>query len=530
MADEEVGKIIAGRYEIVRKLGEGGMGAVYQCKQLSMDRMVALKLIHHEVAGRGDSAQRFHREMKTTSKVNHENTIQVFDFGESDGQLFLAMEFLDGKPLTNAIAQGPMDPARIVHIGAQIARALTAAHAEGIVHRDLKPDNIMLVDRHDDKDVVKVLDFGIARFFEGERAQLTADGALVGTPVYMSPEQAGGRQLDHRSDLYSLGCILYQMASGRVPFQSTTLTGLLVMHLQEAPQPIAELRPQLPEALSALIMQLLAKSPDARPATAKEVADRLQSAITGAIIPGTRIQARPGAGGNNMGLIAAIGGLVLAGVGAAVFVVMRPKPTNNAAARAKLEAAFGSDPLAPAACQTIDAAVLARLDKDLVAPSTIDALEADVVETSAEYWGLRTNAALKANRALTDVAAAAKKTLELCPTWPLAHHLVGNAERKAGNVAVAETEFRAVMVAAPEWGAPRFNLALVKLMTKQPDEAILILDALITKNPNHPNVYKLRARAQIDGGHPDLAKKDLEEALKRAPGDSEVKQLLAGMK
>ena len=165
-----IGQVIAGRYEIIRQLGAGGMGAVYQARQLSMDRMVALKLIHPHIVSE-EVARRFHREMKATSKIEHPNTIAVFDFGadDSSGQLFLAMEYLEGRPLSKLLEEaGALPLPRIVHIASQVVRALGAAHAEGIAHRDLKPDNVMLVDRYGEHDVVKVLDFGIARFVDGD--------------------------------------------------------------------------------------------------------------------------------------------------------------------------------------------------------------------------------------------------------------------------------------------------------------------------------------------------------------------------
>jgi serine/threonine-protein kinase len=162
-APAAIGTIIAGRYELVRLLGAGAMGAVYQAKQLSMDRLVALKLMHRHVAALPGLAPRFHREMKATSRIEHANTVRVFDYGaDESGQLFLAMEFLDGRPLSRLLAaEAPLLLARIVHIGGQIARALGAAHAEGITHRDLKPDNVMLLDRYGEQDLVKVVDFGI---------------------------------------------------------------------------------------------------------------------------------------------------------------------------------------------------------------------------------------------------------------------------------------------------------------------------------------------------------------------------------
>ena len=172
MSDEgpaQIGELVAGRYEIVRLLGQGGMGAVYAAKQVSMDRMVALKLIRPQVAASTEIGKRFHREMQATSRIEHPNVIQVFDYGEDAGRLFLAMEFLAGKPLSKVIAEsGTLPTGKLLHIAQQVTRALGAAHQVGIAHRDLKPDNVMVLERYGEPDFVKVLDFGIARFLDDE--------------------------------------------------------------------------------------------------------------------------------------------------------------------------------------------------------------------------------------------------------------------------------------------------------------------------------------------------------------------------
>jgi serine/threonine-protein kinase len=283
MAGEElVGRTIAdGRYEIVRLLGEGGMGAVYQARQVSMDRMVALKLILPEIVRSPAAAARFHREMKLTAKIEHPNTIRVYDFGETEGRLFLSMELLRGHTLTQALASGPLDLGRLVRIATQVCRALQAAHSEGVVHRDLKPDNVMLLEQYGERDVVKVLDFGIAKSLDQEETGMTTAGAVVGTPAYMSAEQAMGQAVDQRSDLYSLGIMLYEMASGRVPFLASALTALLVAHATETPTPLAQVVPGVHPGLAALIEELLRKDPAERPQTARIIEQRLEALLHG---------------------------------------------------------------------------------------------------------------------------------------------------------------------------------------------------------------------------------------------------------
>jgi serine/threonine-protein kinase len=281
--EQLVGRTIAGgRYEIVRLLGEGGMGAVYQARQVAMDRMVALKLILAELVRSPAAAARFHREMKLTAKIEHPNTIRVYDFGETEGQLFLTMELLRGVPMSSALAEaGRFDLPRIVRIATQVARALAAAHSEGVVHRDLKPDNVMLIEQYGERDVVKVLDFGIAKSLDQEDTGMTSTGAVVGTPAYMSAEQAMGQAVDQRSDLYSLGVMLYEMASGRVPFQAPALTAMLVAHATETPAPLMHTAPDVHPGLSALVDELLRKDPAARPQTAKLVEQRLDALLGG---------------------------------------------------------------------------------------------------------------------------------------------------------------------------------------------------------------------------------------------------------
>jgi serine/threonine-protein kinase len=275
--DALIGTVIADRYRIERLLGAGGMGAVYEATQLSMNRQVALKLLLPQLAQSEQAGERFVREMQATSKISHQHTIQVYDFGQTaDNRLFLAMELCRGHSLRALCRKGPVPVERAAWIALQVARALNAAHQEGIAHRDLKPENIMLLDRYGEGDFVKVLDFGIARFLTRETQTMTADGALLGTPLYMSPEQASSHPVDHRTDLYALGVILYEMLSGRPPFMADAPLMLLMQHVNDPPKPLDELIPgQVPAALDELVMAMLAKRAEQRPSSALEVAERL---------------------------------------------------------------------------------------------------------------------------------------------------------------------------------------------------------------------------------------------------------------
>lgn len=286
--EQLVGKpVAAGRFRVTRLLGFGGMGAVYEAIQTNMNRKVALKLIPtHDPT----IVARFEREAHTISRLQHPNTITVFDFGQSeDGFLFLSMELLEGVTLTDAIKRGPMRANRAVHIASQMCRSLAEAHRAGIVHRDIKPDNIILIRVDDDPDVVKVLDFGIAKAVMGEDdVQLTGDGRIIGTPRYMSPEQILADNVDHRSDIYSLGCILFEMLCGAPPFQQSSTTALMISHTQEPPPPFAaQLDPslisQIPGGLEGVVRKALSKNPNDRHRDCDALREDLERAIAGLI-------------------------------------------------------------------------------------------------------------------------------------------------------------------------------------------------------------------------------------------------------
>ena len=284
--DPYVGKMFDNRYEVVELLGVGGMGAVYKARQVQMDRMVALKVIHQHLAEDDIVIKRFNREMKTTSRIGHPNVISVYDFGKAeDGEYYLAMELLNGESLQTRIDRDshlPLETA--VNIGTQVLKALSAAHKEHVIHRDLKPENIMLTELYGDEDVVRVLDFGIATFSanSGEsNARVTASGIMVGTPSHVSPEQISGEELDQRSDLYAFGVVMYQLVTGQLPFTDAERPlRVLQMHMTVTPESPSSVAPQdVPPWLDSLILELLAKYPDQRPATADLVIERLEEGM-----------------------------------------------------------------------------------------------------------------------------------------------------------------------------------------------------------------------------------------------------------
>ena len=280
-----IGRQVAGRYRILAKLGEGGMGAVYRAEQISLKRTVALKVLKPELSAEPGLVRRFNAEAELAAKLNHPNTVTLYDFGQDvDGSLFIAMEFLEGQSLRELLMkEGPLPTARALAITDQVCASLSDAHGRGIVHRDLKPDNVMLVQIGKRTDVVRVLDFGIAKLRD-EQGDITAmpmtrAGDLLGTPQYMAPEQIRGEKVDARTDVYALGAMLYEMVTGRLPFEGPSLMAILSKHLTELPVPPHVRRADLgiPLPLSATIMDALQKDPAIRPVTMEAFSDRLSA-------------------------------------------------------------------------------------------------------------------------------------------------------------------------------------------------------------------------------------------------------------
>lgn len=291
--DPMIGRLIAGRYEIISLLGQGGMGAVYKARQPSVKRMIALKILLKEFADNETVVKRFHQEALAASRLTHPNTIKVFDFGQTDdGVLYMAMELLRGESLAHAISRGgPMTPRRVVHIMRQCCKSLAEAHKSGIIHRDLKPDNIFLVDIEGERDFVKVLDFGVAKLkeYEGKEGTLTQAGMIFGTPKYMSPEQARSGTLDQRSDVYALGVIMYEMLMGRPPFSGDNPLSILISHVNEQPRRFQQFNPaiQIPVPLEAVVFKSLNKDRELRQTTVEHLQaelDAVDELLTGASI------------------------------------------------------------------------------------------------------------------------------------------------------------------------------------------------------------------------------------------------------
>ena len=284
------GTVLAERYQIVKLLGEGGMGAVYRAHDQELDRVVALKVIRPELARNAQVLGRFKQELILARQITHRNIIRIFDLGQAEGTRFITMEFIEGEDLSQILAhRGKLPAPEAAGIIAQVARGLEAAHSEGVVHRDLKPQNIML----DAQGKASVMDFGIARSMDA--SNMTRTGALMGTPTYMSPEQAQGQKVDARSDLYTLGIIFYELLTGHPPFETDNPMATLVRRLQEKPVPPVQAEPSVPKVIDEMVLKMLATKPEDRYQSATEILaglDAYSAQRSGRTLPGIAPAAR----------------------------------------------------------------------------------------------------------------------------------------------------------------------------------------------------------------------------------------------
>jgi serine/threonine protein kinase len=274
-APDELGRL--GPYRVLRVLGAGGMGVVFEAEDPALSRRLAVKAMLPGLAAGKAARERFLREARSAAALEHDNIVPIYQVGEDRGVPVIAMPFLKGEPLDARLhREGALPATEVVRIGREVARGLAAAHEKGLIHRDIKPANIWL---EGDEGRAKVLDFGLARSAADQ--QLTQTGAIIGTPAYMSPEQAAGKKLDSRSDLFSLGAVLYRMAAGRQPFEGADTISTLMAVSTEEPAPPSEVNPRVPEGLSGLIMDLLEKAPEGRPVSAREVIEALSALEAG---------------------------------------------------------------------------------------------------------------------------------------------------------------------------------------------------------------------------------------------------------
>ncbi|MFG3089805.1 protein kinase [Streptomyces antibioticus] len=272
-------RVLVERYELIEAVGRGGMGEVWRATDRELGRTVAVKVLPPELTRHEEFRVRFRREARTVASLNHRNIAVLHDVGEdtADGETtpFLVMEFIEGRTLTDVLADGPFTVERALSVGRDIADALAHSHAQGLIHRDIKPSNVMLTSEGG----IKVLDFGIAKVVAETTTRLTATGMTVGTPAYLSPEQLTGRPVDGRSDQYSTGCLLYELLTGRPPFSGDSPFAVMHQHISQEPVPPSGLRPQIPSSVDTLVLRTLAKDRDQRLGSAGELRDALAATL-----------------------------------------------------------------------------------------------------------------------------------------------------------------------------------------------------------------------------------------------------------
>ncbi len=402
-----VGRTIAGKYCLESLVGQGAMGEVYRARQTTLGTTLAIKVLHRQLAGEPMFAARFLREAQAASRVDHPSSMRVIDFGEEpDGLLYIAMEYVNGKTLAKIIdEESPLPVARIVDIACQALAALAVAHDLGVIHRDLKPENIMVQGGQDDEgrthDIVKVCDFGVAKLLEGgsRGPSVTAEGVVVGTPEYMSPEQARGEALDARSDIYAMGVLLFHMMTGKVPFDSSTAFGTAFMHVNDEPTRPRLLNPSVDARLEAICLHAMRKRREDRYASARELRGELRALLghddaysqeesameskpmTGGLLQ--QIEARP----RRTGLVMA--GVVLAASAVAASILI-PRPGAGGASSAN----------EPVQTATIASGVMAA--RTAPSPSPVPSTPAQVVDTTDP-----TSPAADATRAAATATAGA---------------------------------------------------------------------------------------------------------------------------
>jgi len=298
-----------GEYRVEGKIGEGGFGKVYRAIHPLIGKRAAIKVLNREYSANASVVSRFQAEAKAVNQIRHRNIIDIFSFGTLDGGLhYFVMELLDGITFDTYLEQrGVMSPQEAFPVLKYVARALDAAHAAGIAHRDLKPENIFLTQDDEGGLFPKLLDFGIAKLMADDSVNhKTRTGAAMGTPLFMSPEQCHGRNVDHRTDIYSFGVMVHQMLTGRTPFDGETMMELMLKHVQEPPPPMSQVNPAVPPALDGPVLQMLAKNPDDRPPTLVEAVERLRLA---GLQAGLNLPTRSIAGGavSGLGIVTPVG-------------------------------------------------------------------------------------------------------------------------------------------------------------------------------------------------------------------------------
>jgi tetratricopeptide (TPR) repeat protein len=535
------GSVIADRYEILKLLGEGGMGAVYKARDRELDRLVALKVIRSELAGHPTVLARFKQELILARKVTHRNVIRIFDLGVAEGLRFITMEYVDGRDLSTLLEErGKYAPAEAVKILRQVCSALEVAHSEGVVHRDLKPQNIMV----EANGRACVMDFGLARSLEA--TGLTHAGAVMGTPAYMSPEQAKGLPADERSDLFSLGTIAYQMLTAVVPFKADTALASMLLRTQSPPQPPIEIEPTIPQNLNDIVMKLLATAPEARYQSAGELNKDLQDWQEGVlarqiVTPPMKLMAESS---TKKWIFAAVGGAAV--LAAAIYGVLQftGKPAAPSAPVTVVIADFENHTGDPVFSGTLESTLKLALEgasfinaydrtrmRDLGMPSVAE-LKPDAAQNIAVSQGLNAvvvgsvdrngsayQLSLRAIQAVTGKVlanvdgSASSKDQVLFAVSKLAGQVrkaLGDATSDSAQRFAMETLSAASLEAVHE-----YSVALDSLSTGKNDEALKHFSQAVDLDQNFGLAYAGMASAAHNLGRQQDAEKYIKQAISR---------------
>ncbi len=495
------GTLLSDRYQIDAFLGAGAMGKVYRAEHVLMKKTVALKVLHPEMMQNAEVVKRFQLEAQAAGNIRHPNVCTATDFGLTEqGESFLVMEYLEGETLQSTIqAYGRLTPLRAIHIAQQICSALEQAHNEGIVHRDLKPENIMLIESEGDPDYVKIMDFGIASVrmekgsSEDNTTRLTQAGMVYGTPHYMSPEQVVGADIDHRVDLYSVGVVLFEMLTGKLPFDSDSLVRLMGMHITEAAPAPSSVCPEaaLPAALDALVLKLLAKAPEDRPQSAGAVREELL-AIAESIQSGKKLPVQIQAQLQALPEIAANHRLVSS--------AMQKYQELGFASRAMLIGAMG----ALAAVVFLSALMIVLPSREPTPEKKEAVAIKETVSLSTERERMLQDEAI--SQALAEAAngefGALYALSEAQPQNAHLHYLTGLAETNAGNWKKAFTRYsQAIQLDERYTNEPQLlDDVFSRFETRSASTAEPAKEFLL-KHPSHRSTARLETLAQTGPSH-----------------------------
>ena len=489
-------------YRILERLGEGGMGVVYKAEDTQLKRHVALKFLPHEVMATPHAKERFLHEAETTSALDHPNICTIHEINHTEGgQFFLVLSCYEGKTLRKILEEGRLSIGQAIQIAAQLCEGLAAAHDHKIVHRDLKPENIMVLSTG----LVKILDFGLAKL--AGQTQLTMSGTTMGTAAYMSPEQANGESVDERTDIYSVGVILYEMLTGELPFRADHPLALMYLIINQTPRSPEEINSAIPKALSDAVVRCLHKKRESRFQSAGDLREELLAHASGVVphLSGERIsleKVRKQRGFGRRTVLAAVVSVVLIVVGGVVFKLLSPKSADTTLARVHLSQAH--DDLQNNDLSSAKRSLLAALDADpqfVTAWSTLSAVEMKLG---------RVEQAVKDARRAVDLDSNSTAAL-----YNLAYGL-----EEQGNYADALRYYGRAVLIDTEFVEAQSALGSLYVKLGEPARAIEVLQNALTKNSESPHAYLLEknlGKAYLRSGMVDQAIAAFERSIKLQP-------------